>query len=243
NTILGAMSQLFYSLSLAMGIMITYGSYMKKENNIQTSAHQIILCDSFVAILAGLIIIPAVFAYGNPSTDLKAGPSLMFIIIPKLFAAMPFGRVIAIMFFFLVFFAALTSSISLYETVVSNITDAFKIKRNESIIYTLLICVIIGGLSSLGYGPLGAVTLLGMQFLDFFDFISNSVLMPIVALFTCFFVGYVLKPKAIIEEVEQHKAKFTWKGLFTVVIKYIAPIIIIIILVVSIFQAMGKISI
>ena len=241
KTILSSMTQLFYSLSLAMGIMITYGSYMKKEINIETSVWQIEIFDAVIAFLAGLAIIPAVFACGSPE-DLKAGPSLMFIILPQLFATMKAGRIIAIMFFFLVFFAALTSSISLYETCVSIIQDKFKQKRTTSIILYLIVCIIIGFLSSLGYGPLSMITFLGMQFLDLFDFISNSVLMPIVAFFTCIFVGYVIKPKAVIEEVETNGVKFKLKNLFTIVIKYVAPILIVIILVASILQAFGVIS-
>ena len=241
KTILSAMTQLFYSLSLAMGIMITYGSYMKKDINIETSVLQIEIFDTLIAFLAGLAIIPAVFACGSPE-NLKAGPSLMFIILPQLFTTMKAGRIIAIIFFFLVFFAALTSSISLYETCVSIIEDRFKQKRTPSIVFTLLICIIIGFLASLGYGPLSMITFLGMQFLDLFDFISNSVLMPIVAFFTCIFVGHVLKPKAIIEEVESNGVAFKLKNLFTIVIKYIAPILILIILIASVLQAFGKIS-
>ena len=241
KTILSAMTQLFYSLSLAMGIMITYGSYMKKDINIETSVWQIEIFDTVIAFLAGLAIIPAVFACGSPE-NLKAGPSLMFIILPQLFATMKAGRIIAIIFFFLVFFAALTSSISLYETCVSIIHDRFKQKRTPSIVFYLFICIIIGLLASLGYGPLSMITFLGMQFLDLFDFISNSVLMPIVAFFTCIFVGYVIKPKAVIDEVEANGVTFKLKSLFTVVIKYVAPILILIILIASILQAFGKIS-
>ena len=242
KTVLSAMTQLFYSLSLAMGIMITYGSYMKKNINIETSVWQIEIFDTAIAFLAGLAIIPAVFACGNPANDLKAGPTLMFIILPKLFATMKAGRIVAIVFFFLVFFAALTSSISLYETCVSIIQDKFKQKRTPSIVFTFFICIIIGFLSSLGYGPLSMITFLGMQFLDLFDFLSNSVLMPIVAFFTCIFVGYVIKPKTIIDEVESSGHEFTLKKLFTVVIKYVAPILIIIILIASLLQAFGKIT-
>lgn len=242
KTILSAMTQLFYSLSLAMGIMITYGSYMKKDINIETSVWQIEIFDTIVAFLAGLAIIPAVFACGSPE-NLKAGPSLMFIILPQVFAIMNAGRIIAILFFFLVFFAALTSSISLYETCVSILQDKFKLTRIQAIVFYLLICIIIGFLSSLGYGPLSMITFLGMQFLDLFDFISNSVLMPVVAFFTCIFVGYVIKPEAIIDEVECIGSDFKLKKLFTIVIKYIAPILIIIILIASVLQAFGKISI
>lgn len=242
KTILSAMSQLFYSLSLAMGIMITYGSYMKKEINIETSVWHIEAFDFVVAFLAGLAIIPAIFACGTQE-DLQAGPSLMFIILPKLFAIMKAGRIVAIIFFFLVFVAALTSSISLYETCVSIIQDAFKQKRNTATFITFIICIILGVLSALGYGPLSMIQFFGMQFLDLFDFISNSVLMPIVAFFTCVFVGYIIKPKIIIEEVESSNNTFRLKKLFTIVIKYIAPVLIVIILIASLLQAFGIIKI
>lgn len=242
KTILSAMTQLFYSLSLAMGIMITYGSYMKQDINIETSVWQIEIFDIIVAFLAGLAIIPAVFACGSPE-DLKAGPSLMFIILPQLFATMKAGKFIAIVFFFLVFFAALTSSISLYETCISIIQDKFKQKRSNSIVINFFICIIIGFLASLGYGPLSMITFLGMQFLDLFDFLSNSVLMPIVAILTCIFVGYVIKPKIIIDEVETNGVNFKLKSLFTIIIKYVAPILIVVILIASVLQGFGIISI
>lgn len=241
KTILSSITQLFYSLSLSMGIMITYGSYMKKNVNIETSVLQIELFDVLIAFLAGLAIIPAAFVCGS-ADDLQAGPTLIFIILPKLFATMKVGRVIAIIFFFLVFFAALTSSISIYETCVSIIQDRFKLKRTYAILFNFFICIVIGLLSSLGYGPLSMINIFGMKFLEFFDFLSNSVLMPIVALLTCIFVGYVIKPNEIIEEVESSGIIFRSKKIFTIVIKYIAPIIIVIILVASILQLLGKIN-
>ena len=228
-------------MSLAMGIMITYGSYMKKNINIESAVCQIEIFDTIIAFLAGLVIIPAVYACGDPASDLKAGPSLMFVILPKLFTNMQGGRIVAIILFFLVFFAALTSSISLYETNVSIIMDKFKQKRTPAIMFVLFISLIIGFLASLGYGPLAMITFLGMQFLDLFDFISNSILMPVVAFFTCIFVGYVIKPKTIISEVES-SGKFRLKKLFTTIIKYVAPILILIILVAAILQAFGKIE-
>lgn len=238
TTILRAMTQLFFSLSLAMGIMITYGSYMKKDNDIETSSWQIEGFDTAVAFLAALAIIPAIFAVGDPE-NLKAGPSLMFIILPKVFGAMPGGRLVAVFFFLLVFFAAITSSISLYEAVVSNICDGGNKKRSFGVFVTLIICLVIGLLSSLGYGPLGEVKVLfGMQFLDLFDFLSNNVLMPIVALCTCIFVGWVVLPKTIIDEVKV-SSKFKFEKLFVVVIKYIAPVLITIIFITSTLEGLG----
>ena len=243
TTVLAAMSQLFYSMSLAMGIMITYGSYMKKDVNLESSVAQIEIFDTGIAFIAGLMIIPAVFTFsGGTPEALGAGPGLMFVTLPKVFETMFGGTVIGILFFLLVLFAALTSSISLMETVVSIVCDKFKIGRKVSCLFVFILSVLIGLPSALGYGTLADVTVIGMEFLDFFDFISNSVLMPIVALLTCIFIGYVIKPQAIIDEVEL-SGKFKRKALFTVVIKYIAPICIVLILVSSVLSTMGIISI
>ncbi len=239
TTVLAAMGQLFYSMSLAMGIMITYGSYIKKDVNLESSVSQIELFDTGVAFLAGLMIIPAVFVFsGGTPEALGKGPSLMFVTLPKVFETMSAGTVVGVAFFLLVLFAALTSSISLFETVVSIVCDKTKLSRKLSCLVVFLFSVVLGLLSSLGYGPLGNVKIIGLQFLDFFDFISNSVLMPIVAFLTCIFVGYVIKPKTVIEEVELN-AKFKKKRLFEVIIKYVAPICIVLILVSSVLDAFG----
>ena len=239
TTVLAAMGQLFYSMSLAMGIMITYGSYMKKEVSLESSVKQIELFDTGIAFIAGLMIIPAVFAFsGGTPEALGKGPGLMFETLPKVFETMAGGTYIGIAFFVLVLFAALTSSISLMETVVSIIVDKFKIRRSLSCVLVFLISVLLGVPSALGYGTWGSIKLLGMSFLDFFDFTSNSVLMPIVAFLTCIFIGYILKPKAIIEEVES-SGKFKQKKLFEVVIKYVAPVCILLILISSVLEALG----
>lgn len=242
-TVVAAMGQLFYSMSLAMGIMITYGSYMKKDVNVEKSVHSIELFDTGIAFFAGLMIIPAVFAYsGGDASALSAGPSLMFVTLPKVFENMFGGQIIGTLFFLLVIFAALTSSISLAETVVSIIQDKLKIDRKITCLIVLFGALLIGLPSALGYGALGGVKILGMQFLDFFDFVTNSALMPIVALLTCIFIGFILKPKAVIEEIES-TAPFKSKGLFTIVTKYIAPICLLVILVSSLLSAFGVISI
>ena len=240
TTVLAAMGQLFYSMSLAMGIMITYGSYMKKNVNLESSVRQIEIFDTGIAFFAALMIIPAVIVFsGGTPEPLGKAPSHKFITHPKVFESMPGGTFIGIAFFVMVLFAALTSSISLMETVVSIVCDKFKMKRIPACVAVLVFSVLLGFLSSTGYGLLGNVKLIGMQFLDFFDFVSNSVLMPIVALCTCIFVGFVIKPKAIIEEVETDGVKFKGKKLFSVVIKYIAPIFIVLILISSVLDAFG----
>ena len=242
-TVVAAMGQLFYSMSLAMGIMITFGSYMKKEISIEKSVRQIELFDTGVAFLAGLMIIPAVFAFsGGDESALGQGPGLMFVTLPKVFEAMPGGTVIGTIFFLMVILAALTSSISLMETIVSIFMDKLHLGRKTSCLALLLVSLVIGLPSSLGYSLWSEVKILGMQFLDLFDFVSNSIMMPVVALATCIFVGFVIKPKAIIEEASIG-GEFKWRSLFSVVIRYVAPVCILAILASSILSAAGIISI
>lgn len=238
-TVVAAAGQLFYSMSLAMGIMITFGSYTKKDISIEKSTKQIEFFDTGIAFLAGLMIIPVVFA-NDPSSIGKSGPGLMFSVLPQIFSGtgevvktLPAGTFIGAIFFIMVFFAALTSSISLMETIVSIFMDKLKIGRKTACIAVWLLSVVLGLLSCLGYSAWDNVKIIGLQFLDFFDFVSNSLIMPIVALLTCVFVGYVLKPKAIIEEVEI-SGKFGMKKLFTIVIKYVAPVALLVILATSV---------
>ena len=242
-TIVSAMGQLFYSMSLAMGIMITFGSYMKKEINIETSIHQIEFFDMGIAFLAGLMIIPAVFAFsGGDESALGQGPGLMFSTLPKIFDTMPGGAVLGTAFFIMVFFAALTSAISLMETVVSIFMDKLNWNRRPCCLLALAISLLLGLPSSLGYSAWSEVKVLGMQFLDLFDFVSNSVLMPIVAFCTCLFVGFFLSPRAIEEEIEL-SGRFRGKRLFSVMIRYIAPLCILLILLSSVLNAFGVIKI
>ena len=244
TTVLAAMGQLFYSMSLAMGIMITYGSYMKKDVNIESATRQISLFDTGIAFFAGLMIIPAVFSFsGGDEGALGQGPGLMFVTLPKVFETFPGGTYIGALFFILVLLAALTSSISLMETVVSIFIDKFGWKRNVTCLIVLIGSILLGLLSTLGYGIWADIKIIGMQFLDFFDFISNSVIMPIVALVTCIFVGYFIKPQTLIDEVETENAKFKSKKMFVVMIKYISPIFILLILISSVLNAFGIIKI
>ncbi len=239
TTVLAAMGQLFYSMSLAMGIMITYGSYMKKEVNLNSSVKQIEIFDTGIAFLAGLMIIPAVFVFsGGDEAALGKGPSLMFITLPKVFDSMAGGTFIGATFFLLVLFAALTSSISLMETVVSIFQDKLKWNRKVACIMVLIGSILVGLPSSLGFGVWGHIQIIGLSFLDFFDFISNSVLMPFVALLTCIFVGYVLKPQPLIDEIKLSSA-FKREKLFVVMIKYFAPICIVLILISSVLDVFG----
>ncbi len=237
SLVLGAMGQLFYSMSIAMGIMITYGSYMKKDVNIEKSVHQIELFDTGIAFLAGLMIVPATYALSG-AEGVNKGPGLMFGTLPGVFRGIEGGNILGALFFLLVFFAALTSSISLMETVVSLLRDKLRWRRGTACLAVFLGSIVLGVPASLGNGAWSGITVLGKSFLDFFDFISNSVIMPIVALLTCLFVGYVLKPKSVISELEA-TAPFRSKKLYTVIIRYIAPICIVLILISSVLEGLG----
>ena len=243
TTFLAALGQLFYSMSLAMGIMITFGSYMPKKSDLEKSVTQVECFDTGVAFLAGLMIVPAVFVFSNGDSSMLAkGPSLMFVILPKVFNSMAFSNAIGAVFFILVLFAALTSSISLLETLVAILMDKFHMKRIPACITLFVIAVLMALPSSLGFGPLSGVQIIGFSILDFFDFLSNSVLMPIAAFLTCIFVAYVTKPTIIINEVES-SGKFRRKSLFLIMVKYLAPICIIAILIFSVFEGLGIITV
>lgn len=243
TTVLAAMGQLFYSMSLAMGILITYGSYTSKETSIVSSTHQVELFDTGIAFLAGLMIIPSVFVFsGGDAAALGKGPSLMFITLPKVFNEMTGGAYIGTLFFVMVFFAALTSTISLMEACASILSDWLHLSRKKNTIIVAIFCLAVGSFVSLGFGPLDFVTVMGLGLLDLFDFISNSVIMPIVALSTCLFIGFIVKPKTIIDEVEKNGA-FKEKPFYIVMIKWIAPVMIVAILFFSIMEVMGIITV
>ena len=227
--LLDAMSQLFFSLSVAMGIMITYGSYVKKEVNLSKSLSQIEFFDTLVAFLAGMMILPAVYVFFG-TEGMSAGPGLIFISLPKIFEAMgSFGTIIGIIFFVMVFFAALTSCISVMEAIVANSMDIFQTDRKKACIGTIFYSIAGTILVCLGYNALFfEVTLpngtVG-QILDIFDYISNSLMMPIVSLLTCIIIGWVKKPQWIIEEMEASGHPFRRKKMYAFVIRYLAPIL------------------
>ena len=237
KTILGAMGQMFYSLSLAMGIMITYGSYMRKADSIEKCVRRIEIFDTLIAVIAGLMIIPVVYMFavrtGTPVKEaMNAGPGLMFITLPKVFATLgAAGPWVGLAFFALVIFAALTSAISLYEACVASVCDLLQLTRRAATFFTGTLILFLATFSALGYGAWKDVTVCGQQFLDFFDFITNSVLMPIVAAATCIFIGWVLKPRAIEAEVEAEGNPFKAKALYRFMVKYFAPLFVIAILV------------
>ena len=236
KTVAAASSQLFYSTSIAMGINVTYGSYMRKEDSLESSVRHVELFDTGAAFLSGLIIVPSVFVFsGGDKEALGSGPSLMFITLPKVFETMPAGNIIGAAFFVLVSLAALTSAISLMETVVAAVMEKFNLSRTISCVIVFIITIALGMLSVLGYSSWSDVTLLGMRFLDFFDFITNSVMMPILALLTCILIGYVVKTKYIEDEVLSCGGRFRTRRIYRVMIKFICPVCMIIILLTPFF--------
>ncbi|HCX65305.1 MAG TPA: sodium-dependent transporter, partial [Eubacteriaceae bacterium] len=242
EAVLAALGQMFYSLSLAMGIMITYGSYVSKKDDIEKSVKQIEVFDSAIAILAGFMIVPAVFAFSGGSDEaLSAGPGLMFITLPKVFESMGFSTLIGGAFFLMVLFAAITSAISLMEVVVSTLSDKFQFSRNKSVLITTIFVIVMGVPSSLGNGVWSHVTILNLGILDFFDFITNAVMMPIGALLMCIVIGYVIGTKTISDEVEL-SSEFKGKRRYEIMVKYVAPLFIISVLVSSVLSTYGFIQ-
>lgn len=228
--LMDAMGQLFFSISVAMGIMITYGSYVSDDTNLMKSINQIEIFDTIVALLAGLMIVPAVFVFMGRE-GMSGGPGLMFVSLPKVFSNMgKIGSIIGILFFLMVIFAAITSSVSIMEAIVSSIMDRFKISRKKSTVIVLIYALVFGIIVCLGYNlfyfklklPNGSVG----QVLDVFDYFSNNILMPLVAVITCILIGWIAKPKTIIDEVTKNGEKFSRRIIYVVMIKFVVPILI-----------------
>lgn len=241
-TVVAAMGQMFYSLSIGMGILCTYGSYIGKDVDIEKSTAQVEIFDTAIAVLAGLMIIPAVFAFsgGDPET-LSAGPSLMFITLPKVFASMEVGNFVGAVFFLLVLFAALTSSISLLETSVATLSEELHLSRGKCCLIMAAVMLVLGSLCAAGYGALDCVKIFGMAFLDFFDFLTNSVMMPLGALAVCFLILRSVSVRKIAEEVEL-SSKFRRKKLYNFFLKYCTPTFLLIVLISSIANVLGWIE-
>ncbi len=239
TVLMDATGQLFYSVSVAMGIMITYGSYVKKDTNLVKSVNQIEIFDTLVAFLAGFMIVPAVYTFMG-TEGMATGPSLMFVSLPKVFEAMgTAGSIIAVIFFIMVAFAALTSSVSIMEAIVSSCMDKFHISRKKSTVYVGIFAAIVGLIVCFGYNiwffkltlPNGSTG----QILDVLDYTSNNILMPVVAIATCILVGWIVKPKTVIDEVTQGGLKFGRKGLYIVMVKFVVPVLLLYLL----LQALG----
>lgn len=228
--VMDAMGQLFFSISVAMGIMVAYGSYVKKDVNLMKSINQIEIFDTAVAFLAGLMIVPAVYVFSG-TEGMSAGPGLMFISLPKVFNAMgKVGTLIGALFFIMVTFAAITSSVSVMEAIVSGLMDKFHLTRKKSAVITTVYAVVGMLVVCFGYNiwyfelklPNGATA----QILDVMDYLSNNIFMPLVAILSCILIGWVVKPKTVIDEVTRNGEKFGRKKLYIVMVKFVAPILL-----------------
>lgn len=244
--VIAALGQTFFTLSLAMGIMVTYGSYLDKATKLTSSVAQIAGSTFGVSLLAGFMIIPATFAAmgSGEAVAENSGPSLMFIILPQVFEGMgSFAPVVGVGFFVLVLFAALTSALSLVETCTSIVQDATHCSRGKALATVIAWTTLMGVLVTLGYSSLSFIEPLGAgtSILDFLDFISNSVMMPIVALLTCIFIGWIVGPKMIEEEV-MLSSQFRLRKVWVFMIKYLAPVALVVILVAYVAQTFGFFS-
>ncbi len=245
SILVDAMSQLFFSLSVAMGIMITFGSYVKDDVNLGKSVTTIEFFDTLVAVLSGVMIIPAVYVFQGLE-GMQSGAKLMFISLPKVFESMgAVGGVVGGVFFIMAAFAALTSSVSIMETLVASLMEMFGISRKKASLAITIFAAVGSVVVCLGYNvfyfeltlPNGTVA----QILDIMDYISNSLIMPVVSLLTCVFVGWVMTPKWITDEMERSGHHFGRKRLYTAMIKYITPVLMVILLLqsVGLFRLLG----
>lgn len=227
---LDAMGQLFYSLSIAMGIMVAYGSYMKKSVNLGQAVDRIEIFDTLIAMMAGLMIIPVVYVFMG-TEGMKAGPGLMFIALPKVFESLKgFGTIVGIIFFLMVLFAALTSAVSILEAIVTGVKDKFGWSRKKAVCVMAATELVWSVVVCLGYNiwyfeyplPNGAVG----QILDIFDYVSNNVFMPVLAILTCILIGWVAKPRLLVGEMRRNGYKFRRKGMYFVMLKYVVPLML-----------------
>ena len=240
KVIVDAISQIFFSLSVAMGIMITYGSYVKDDVNLNSSVKQIVFFDTLIAFLAGLIIIPTVYSFNGREGLQTAGPGLVFQALPKIFNAMgPFGIVVGILFFLMITFAALTSSVSIFETITADVMQFTKKPRWLTTLIVLLVFLGLSAVICLGYNKLYVEVKLPNgstgQILDIADYLSNSIMMPLIAFMSSIFIGWVVGPKYVKAEMEKGGVKYRLYGMYYVMIKFIVPIIMLILL----LQAFG----
>jgi NSS family neurotransmitter:Na+ symporter len=245
DLVISALGQVFFSLSIAMGIMVTYGSYLGKDTSLTQSAVRIGGFDIGVSFLAGLMIVPAAFVVLGSAEAVaqNSGPSLMFVILPEVFNSMGAGvsTVLGFAFFVLVLFAALTSAISLTETCVSIVHDGTRWSRRRSLAVTFAVIFVAGAVIDAGYNVASFVEPLGegSSLLDLFDFLANSVIMPVVALLTCVFVGWIIKPQTLVDEIEASGHPFKLKRAWSVMVRYVAPVLVVLILVAYVAAQFG----
>ena len=243
KVVLGAMGQMFYSLSLAMGIMITYGSYMRRCDSVPKASVRIVAADTFVAVLSGFMIIPVVVMFaaasGGGRAAIDAGPGLMFVTLPKVFASLGGAGIwIGFLFFVLVLFAALTSAISMTEACVAAVCDFFRIRRVTSVVLVCVWSLLLGAVSAFGYGRWSDFKPCGLPALEFFD-ASMNVLTPVVAALICIYVGWVLRPKRILAECQRDGSAVGFKVFYVVMVKFVAPVLVLAILVSEVCRIFG----
>ena len=231
EAVVAAMGQLFYSLTLGFGVMITYGSYLAKKENLEKSVHIIEIFDTGVAVLAGLLIVPAAFVFSGGSPEsLGAGPGLMFEALPQVFETFPGGDIVGALFFICVFFAALTSAICMYEVPVAALMEKFSIRRPAAVGIVTVFSIVVAVFVCLGYNVLDFIAIAGYNIFGMLDFFANSLLLPVVAILTCLLIGWIVKPKVVIDEIEDGGHVFKMKKVYLFVLKYFAPVAITLIL-------------
>ena len=225
-SISAALGQVFYSLSLCMGITVTYGSYLSRKESIPKNACIVAGLDSFVALLAGLAIFPAVFAFGLEPAQ---GPGLTFGTLPKVFESMAAGWVFALIFFGLMFFAALTSAIALLECVISAVLDRFFCSRTKATLIIAAGAALLGIPSALSAGLLRNLTLFNYSVFDFACMITDNILMPLGGIALCIFVGWIWKPKTLIAHIESDGVRFPLQKVWLFCIRFITPVLVLLV--------------
>ena len=223
NTVLIALGQAFFSLSLGMGCMITYGSYLSDKENLTSSTVYVVIFDTLIALLVGMVIFPAVFAMGLEPAE---GPSLVFSVLPTVFTSMPMGHVVSVIFFTLLAIAAITSGISLLEVVVAYFIDQRGWQRKKAVIIVGLAIFAFGIPSGLSFGAMENMKLAGMTFFDHVDNVASNYLLPLGGMLTAIFVGWVWGTKNAHQEIEKHENtfKFPWAQCWEFLIRYITPV-------------------
>ncbi|MCF8719561.1 sodium-dependent transporter [Nitrospina gracilis] len=221
NSVLLAMGQAFFSLSLGMGCLITYGSYLSPKENLTSCTFYVVLFDTMIALLVGMVIFPAVFAMG---LEPEGGPSLVFNVLPAVFASMPFGTLVSIIFFALLTIAAITSAISLLESVSAYLIDQRGWSRQKAVIVTGIVIYLFGIPSGLSFGLMKDVTFFGMTFFDVVDNLSSNYLLPLGGMLTAIFVGWVWGTKEAHREIERHETTFHWARYWEFILKFVSPV-------------------
>ena len=233
QTILIALGQAFFSLSLGMGCMLTYGSYLPEDENLTSATAYVVIFDTMIALLVGMVIFPAVFAMGLEPAE---GPSLVFSVLPAVFAGMPFGNLVSIIFFILLAIAAITSGISLLEAVVAYFIDQRGWDRKKAVLITSTVIFLFGVPSGLSFGVLSDAKLFGMNFFDHIDNIASNYLLPLGGMLTAIFVGWVWGTKSAKEEIEKHETQFHWGHIWGFLIRYVSPVAVLLVFLAKLFQ-------